>query len=104
MPKCLWGRKEIEYLGAIVGNDTLRTAIDKIATVRDWHLPKTQKQIKSSVLFCSYYGKVIHYFLDCVAPRTDVYRKNLPGNVVHTEATKTAFETLKARMICAPVL
>ena len=31
-------------------------------------------------------------------------RKNLPGNVVHTEATKVAFETLKARMIFAPLL
>jgi hypothetical protein len=31
-------------------------------------------------------------------------RKNLPGNVVHTDATKAAFETLKARMISAPVL
>jgi hypothetical protein len=31
-------------------------------------------------------------------------RKNLPGNVVHTDATKTAFETLKSRMISTPVL
>ena len=31
-------------------------------------------------------------------------RKNLPGNAVHTEAIKAAFETLKARMISAPVL
>ncbi len=31
-------------------------------------------------------------------------RKNLLGNVVHTEATKVTFETLKARMIFAPIL
>jgi len=31
-------------------------------------------------------------------------RKNLPRNVVHTETTKVAFETLKSRMISAPVL
>jgi len=31
-------------------------------------------------------------------------RKNLHGNVVHTKATKVAFETLKARMISAPIL
>ena len=31
-------------------------------------------------------------------------RKNLPGTVVHTETTKVAFETLKSRMISAPVL
>ncbi len=31
-------------------------------------------------------------------------RKNSLGNVVHTYATKAAFETLKSRMILAPFL
>ena len=31
-------------------------------------------------------------------------RKHLPCNVVHNEATKVAFETLKSRMISALVL
>ena len=87
-----------------MGSGTLRTALDKIAAVRDWPLPETQKQIKSCVQYCSYYGKFIHYFSNCAAPLTDTCRKNLPGNVVHTEATKAAFETLKARMIFALVL
>jgi hypothetical protein len=30
-------------------------------------------------------------------------RKNLHGNVVHTDATKAAFETLKSRMTIAPI-
>ena len=40
----------------------------------------------------------------CAAPLTDMCRKNLPGNAVHTKATKAAFETLKARMIFALVV
>ena len=104
MPKCLLGRKETEYLGVIVGNGTLRTAPDKMSAVRDWPLLETEKQIKSFVRFCSYYGKLIHHFSDCDAPLTDMCRKNLPGNVVHIDATKTAFETLKSRKISAPVL
>jgi len=43
MPKYLWGRKETENLGVIVGNGTLRTTHDKISAVRDWPLPETQK-------------------------------------------------------------
>ncbi len=31
-------------------------------------------------------------------------RKNLLGNVVHTDVTKADFETLKSRMTLAPVL
>ena len=46
----------------------------------------------------------IHHFSDCVAPLADMCRKNLRGNVVHTETTKDAFETLKSRMTFAPVL
>ena len=65
---------------------------------------ETQKQIKSFVQLCSYYGKFIHYFSDCVAPLTDMCRKKLPENVVHTETTNIAFETLESRMISAPVV
>jgi hypothetical protein len=99
-----WGRKESEYIGVIVGNGTLKTAPAKIAAARDWSLLETQKQIESFVQICSYYGGFIHHFSDCAASLTDMCSKNLPGNVVHTEATKAAFETLKARMIFALVL
>ncbi len=74
------------------------------------HLIKAQlleigrKTDKVFVQFCSYYGKIIHHFSDCDAPLTYMCRKNLPSNVVHTEATKVAFETLKSRMIFAPIL
>ena len=54
--------------------------------------------------FCSFYRKFIHHFADCSAPLTDLCRKSLPGRVVHSDATRAAFETLKARMSYAPVL
>ena len=47
--------------------------------------------------------KFIHHFADCSAPLTDLCRKYLPGRVVHCDATRAAFETLKARMISASV-
>ena len=67
MPKCFWGRKETEHLGVIVGNGTPKTTLDKIAAVRDWHLPKTQKHIKSFVHFFSGYGKFIPHSSDYAA-------------------------------------
>ena len=77
MPKCFWSRKETEYLGVIVGNETLRTSPDKIAAIRDCPLLETQKQIKSFVQFYSYHGKFFHHFSDCAAPITDMCRKKL---------------------------
>jgi hypothetical protein len=104
MPTCFWGQKEAECLGVIVSNRTLRTTRDIILAVRDRLLSETQKQIKSFVSFCSYYGKFIHHFSVCAALLTNMCRKNLPSNVVHNEATKSAYKTLKSRMISAPVL
>ena len=49
-------------------------------------------------------GTFFHRFADCSAPLTDLCRKSLPGRVVHSDATRVAFETLKARMISARVL
>ncbi len=102
--KCFWAKRETEYLGFIVGNGNFRTSPSKVATVKDWPLPETQNQIKSFVAFCSFNRKCIHHFAVCSAPLTDLSRKSLPGRVVHCDATRAAFETLKARMISAPAL
>ena len=68
-------------------------------------MPETQEQIKSFVRLCSYYGNFTHNFSDCAAaPPKDMCRNNLLGNVVHTEATTNALETLKFHMFFAPVL
>ncbi len=66
MPACVWGRKETEYLGVIVGKRTIQAKLDEISDVRDWPLPETQRQIKYFVHLCSYYGKFIQQFSDCV--------------------------------------
>jgi hypothetical protein len=104
LPKCFWAKIETEYLGFIVGSGNIRTSPSKLTAVKDWPLPETQKQVKSFVAFCSFYRKFIHHFADCSAPLTDLCRKSLPGKVAHSDTTRAAFETLKARMISAPVL
>jgi len=104
MPKCFWAKIETEYLGFIVGSGNVRTSPSKLTAVKDWPLPETQKLVKSFVAFCSFYRQFIHHFADCSAPLTDFCRKSLPGKVAHSDATRAAFETLKARTISAPVL
>ncbi len=104
MVKCFWAKRETDYLGFIVGNGIVRTSPSKVAAVKDWPLPETQNQVNTFVAFFSFYRKFIHHFVDCSAPLTDLCRKSLPERVVHSDATMAAFETLKARMISAPVL
>jgi hypothetical protein len=83
MTKCLWAKRETEYLGFIVGNCIVRTSPSKVAAVQDRPLPETQKQIISFVAFRSLYLKFIYHFADCLARLTDLCRKSLPGRVVH---------------------
>ena len=101
MVKCFGAKRETEYLGFIVGNGIVRTSPYKARVVKDWLLPEMQKQVGSFVAFCSFYRKFIHHFVDCPAPLTDLCRIFLPGRVVHSDTTRAAFETLKARMISA---
>ncbi len=53
--KCFWAKWETEYLGFMVGNGNIRTSPSKVAEVKDWPLPETQKQIKPFVAFRSFY-------------------------------------------------
>jgi hypothetical protein len=102
--KCFWAKIETEYLGFIVGSGNVRKLPAKLAAVKDWPLPETQRQFKSFATFCSFYRNFIHHFADCSAPFTDLCQKSLPGKVTHSVANRAAFETLTARMISAPVL
>ena len=86
MEKCSWAKRETKFLGFIVGNGIVLMS-PKFATVKDWPLPETQKQIKSFVAI-SFYRKCIHPFADCSSPLTDVCRKSLPGRVVHSVPTR----------------
>ncbi len=104
MVKCFRAKRETGYLGFIVANDNVRTSLFKVAIVKDWPLPDTQKQIQSFMAFSSFYREFIPHFADYSAPLTDLCRKSLPGRVVHCDATMVAFEALKSRMISAPVL
>ena len=109
LSKCTWAQRETEYLGVIAGNGCLRPSPDKLAAVQNWPLPKTQRDVKSFVAFCSFYRKFVHHFSDCAAPLIDLYsgytrRSQKPGSIVWNDDAMLAFETLKARLVSAPVL
>jgi hypothetical protein len=104
MAKCFRAKRGTKYIGFIVVDGNVRTSPSKVASVKDWPLHETKKQIKSFVAFCSFYRKFIHHIADFSAPLTDLCRKSLPGREVHCDTTRADFETIKARMISAPVL
>jgi len=57
--KCSFLRKEIEYLGYVISEKEVFTDKEKISSVRNWPVPRTKKQIRSFLGFCSYYRKFV---------------------------------------------
>jgi hypothetical protein len=85
MVKCFWAKRETKYFGFVVESGNVRTSQSKVAPIKDGPLSETQNQVKFLIVFCSFYREFIHQFADCSAPFTDLYRKSLPGRVVHSD-------------------
>ena len=100
--KCVWAKRETEYLGFTVGSGVVRTSPSKVTTIKNWPLPETHKKLKLLLLSNRL---IVHLFTTLQnAPLTGLCRQSLPGRVVHSNSTRVAFETLKARMIPDHVL
>jgi len=53
--KCFWAKRVTKHLGFIIGNSIVRTSPSKVAAIKDWPLPETQKHIKYVGAFYSFY-------------------------------------------------
>ena len=53
--KCDFGTSEVEYLGHLVGKDSIRVDPKKIESMKDWPHPKTLKSL------CGFLGLTVYY-------------------------------------------
>uniref|UniRef100_K7EYA7 Gypsy retrotransposon integrase-like protein 1 n=1 Tax=Pelodiscus sinensis TaxID=13735 RepID=K7EYA7_PELSI len=102
--KCKFGRREVSYLGYTVGGGRLKPLVDKVSAVRDWPLPTTKRQIRQFLGLAGYYRRFIADFATLAAPLTDMTRNNQPQKVRWTERGRQAFDTIKRRLVSAPIL
>lgn len=69
-------RKEIAFLGHIVTPQGVKPNPDMIAAIKNFPIPKTQKQIKSFLELLGYYRKFIKDFAKLTKPFTECLRKD----------------------------
>jgi len=74
----------------------------KVATILDWPIPKTVKDVQSFLGFGNFYRRFILDFAKITKPLTELTRKDHPWN--WTPQCQTAFIDLKNRFTSAPVL
>jgi len=94
-------RREVRYLGHIIGNGEIRTDPEKVQAVKDFPRPRSVKQLRMFLGMCGYYQRFVKNYASITAPLTDMLRKN---KFVWTDESISAFENLKESFCTAPVL
>jgi len=74
--KCTFHKKEIDYLGLIIGNGTVCMDPIKVEGITKWLIPTTVKQVRSFLGFCNFYCTFISKFSDIARPLNDLMKKN----------------------------
>ena len=100
--KCHWFRRSVKYLEHIVSSEGIACDPDKIEVVQVWPEPTTVTQVRQFLGFASYYRKFIPNFSEIAQPLTKLTRKSVRFS--WDQSCQDAFESLKSRLVTAPVL
>ena len=100
--KCVFHQNRVEFLGFILGSDSLRMNESKIQTIWDWPIPYQMKNVQSFLGFTNFYRRFINNYAGVSAPLTRLTRKNEPWSWM-TDC-QIAFDDLKRAFTTAPIL
>ena len=100
--KCHFVKPKVEYLGHIISAAGLCPNLTKISAVQDFPVPTNTKGIKAFLGLCNYYRRFIKGFAQIASPLNKLTSKK--EKFVWSPECQQAFETLKAKLISAPIL
>lgn len=100
--KCHFVRHSVEFLGHIITSSGLRPNPKQVAAVQDFPRPQTVHQLRQYLGLTSYYRRFIGKFAKIAAPLYYLTKKEVKWE--WSKECQIAFETLKRRLVQAPVL
>ena len=100
--KCALFQTKIEFLGHVVSHDGIRPDPSKLSAIAEWPAPSNPTEVLSFHGLANFYRRFIRNFSGIAAPLTSLVKKTTPFVWGTTE--ETAFRTLKAALLAAPVL
>ena len=115
LSKCKFFQREVNYLGHVVSTDGVATDPAKIEAVKEWKRPGHLAELRSFLGFASYYRRFVKDFAKLAAPLHQLVgdlsgprRKGktppTPLGEAWDEACEGAFQSLREKLVTAPVL
>jgi len=100
--KCEFLRREVSYIGHIIGQTGVKPDEKRVKAVRDYPEPRTTRELKVFLGLTGYYRRFIPNFSKVAKPLTELRKKNVP--YTWNDKTETAFATLKSLLTTEPLL
>ncbi|XP_055942030.1 uncharacterized protein LOC129972075 [Argiope bruennichi] len=104
LEKCEFGKKEVKFLGHIVGSGRHFPDPEKIEAIKKLLRPTNKKEVRSLLGLANYYRDYIPNFSSLVLPLTNLTKKNVPNEIPWAKEQEQAFQILKEELVKMPSL
>jgi hypothetical protein len=103
--KCHFHKKEVEYLGVIVGKGHVKMDPVKVEGITNWPKPQTLHDVRAFLGFGNYYKDFIQHYSHIARPLHNLTKKDqAPMPYAWNQLADAAFRHLKACFASYPVL
>lgn len=72
--KCQFLNREVEFLGHVVENSTIRPSLTKTLDVKKFNISTNIKHVQSFLSLSDYFGKCVFYYGKIAKSLSDLYR------------------------------
>ena len=76
--KCHFHKREVEYLGVIVGNGRVKMDPIKVQGMIEWPIPRNVRELRAVLGFGNYYKDFIENYSAITRPLHNLTRKSAP--------------------------
>ena len=100
--KCHLLRREVQFLGHVLGPEGISTDPAKIKVVQEWPTPTSRTEVKSFLGLAGYYRRFVPGFSEKARPLNQLTEKG--QRFQWSEACESSFQALRRALTEAPVL
>ena len=102
LKKCEFMKTSVEYLGHIVGNNSIKPDKEKTKAIEDWERPRNSKEVMAFVGLANFYRKFVNNFSKRTLPLTNIMGKN--KEFKWDKEQEDSFNDIKVALTNTPVL